>query len=454
MKEYRLNRQSPQQGVGASNVTQGSGATYKQLKVLTAFGALTMRPWTKAEASAEIGRHKNVQPDWDLLHAHEQLFHATVLLSTSESDPASNWEQLEEESFSIYRSDPDRPWAHLLPASASLLALLHSIGGLKDSAYTAKSLTDYLRGVFQRGTIPSETLGNTLERDILIQKAFSKSLTKAIKDLRGFDRTSLPDPSWIESLEEEIEVLSMYLGSAKEDLVELREELQTRVPSWREAIIDEYSVATYGFGLIKTPTLKQVRECIEELDSVDPSWDTRHGFDDSPTSSEFLFQLLLRRFPSLEPGQPSRTTNRARPRRKAGKKPSLLRRVIRMILLAPLLLVAVIGILIGILRAFSESPSNHHALNETQPIGEELHQRESEPLEPEIDVQFHRTTVIEFPTESRVWKSVDGREFSGKITKWNPENRTIDLYRADGEVFEGVPIDRFSAEDQVFLFGE
>ncbi|MDP0490629.1 MAG: hypothetical protein Q7Q71_06230 [Verrucomicrobiota bacterium JB023] len=49
------------------------------------------------------------------------------------------------------------------------------------------------------------------------------------------------------------------------------------------------------------------------------------------------------------------------------------------------------------------------------------------------------------------WTSSAGKTIQGSITSFNPDKRTVTLRRADGKVFEGIRLDKFSAEDQKLI---
>lgn len=56
-----------------------------------------------------------------------------------------------------------------------------------------------------------------------------------------------------------------------------------------------------------------------------------------------------------------------------------------------------------------------------------------------------------FPTDSRTWRSVDGRSLIGKIIGANPEKKTIDIQRADGAVFKDFPVSNLAPEDAALI---
>ncbi|MGY8643327.1 MAG: hypothetical protein ACKVJU_19805 [Verrucomicrobiales bacterium] len=70
-----------------------------------------------------------------------------------------------------------------------------------------------------------------------------------------------------------------------------------------------------------------------------------------------------------------------------------------------------------------------------------------EPTKPDV------IEAIEIPTVSRMWTSTDGRNFNGRITRFDPDNNAVDVETDEGKRFDDVALEKFSAADQAFLLG-
>ncbi len=86
--------------------------------------------------------------------------------------------------------------------------------------------------------------------------------------------------------------------------------------------------------------------------------------------------------------------------------------------------------------------------------------REFTPSPSEVDLEkshyqggqlSEATQTLAIPTESRSWRSADGRALVGKVTEINLGADTITMERADGQVFKAFPISKLHPEDAAIL---
>ena len=85
---------------------------------------------------------------------------------------------------------------------------------------------------------------------------------------------------------------------------------------------------------------------------------------------------------------------------------------------------------------------------------EDSNARPAEERTPPADAANSAPRQITFPTEIRKWRSEDGRDFEGRVLKVNYVTRTVTVELIGGEEMRGVPLEKFSDEDQKLLEGE
>lgn len=268
--------------------------TYNQLKLLTALGGLQIKHYTRAEASKEIDLYKRKNdPNWSILDSQDLRLKAVVALSIPIELP-ENVEEYSVAGFEVFTSDSDYTWNHLWPAGPAFLEMLDCAGVLKNTAYRLSDARSILCKAIEEGTELSESIGKLERHRVLILNAWRKSIERAITELEEFKREAGLDLDMEQCLEDEIESLHDSLEEAEDDLQEAKILASERIPTWRDEVYDYFGFDSFDGG-IRKPTLKQMKECISDLDEREPDWEVSP--DDDGVS--VLLEHLQKMYPEL-----------------------------------------------------------------------------------------------------------------------------------------------------------